>query len=165
MDKSVVEGIVNFVKSKETEHINARYEKDLAELTSQIDGRKGEVKTSQRPAQKKRDNDNEHHEDTLEEQMTVLLKKINNKARGIRLEKDDFEAYSDAQAQFDLLFDDVAMEIMKMKKNLRVKFNKVQNVGKTSSNRGRDNRDNRERVDRGENRENNRVSAKAPRNH
>jgi len=57
--------------------------------------------------------------------MTVLLKKINNKATHIKLEKDDFEAYSDAQAQFDLLFDDVAMEIQKMKKNLRVKFNKV----------------------------------------
>jgi len=30
--------------------------------------------------------------------MTDLLKKINDKARGIKLQKDDFEAYSDAQA-------------------------------------------------------------------
>ena len=77
--------------------------------------------------------------------MTTLLKKINNKARGIKLQKDDFEAYSDAQAQFDLLFDDVAMEIMKMKKNLRVKFNKVQKGdnyrgGDRENNRGGDRR-------------------------
>tara|TARA_B110001450_G_C17559035_1_gene455948 strand:+ start:137 stop:865 length:729 start_codon:yes stop_codon:yes gene_type:complete len=124
LDKSVVEGIVKFVQHNEAEHINARYEKDLAELTTQIDGRKGETATKERPAPKKR-NEN-HEEDSLEDQMTNLLKKINNKARFIKLQKDDFEAYSNAQAQFDLLFDDVAMEIMKMKKNLRVKFNKVQ---------------------------------------
>ena len=34
LDKSVVEGIVKFVQDREQEHINARYEKDLAELTS-----------------------------------------------------------------------------------------------------------------------------------
>jgi len=91
--------------------------------------------------------------------MTVLLKKINNKARGIRLQKDDFQAYSDAQAQFDLLFDDVAMEIMKMKKNLRVKFDKVQG-GRNSNNnrgskapRGNNQRDNRERREPRENRD------------
>lgn len=72
--------------------------------------------------------------------MTTLLKKINNKARGIKLQKDDFEAYTDAQAQFDLLFDDVAMEIMKMKKNLRVKFNKVQKGDNSRDNRGGDRR-------------------------
>ena len=37
-------------------------------------------------------------EDSLEEQMTTLLKKINNKARFIKLQKDDYEAYSNAQA-------------------------------------------------------------------
>lgn len=156
LDKSIVEQIVNFVKSKETDHINARYEKDLAELTTQIDGRKGEVKA--RPERKKR-NGEQDAEDSLEEQMTVLLKKINNKARGIRLQKDDFQAYSDAQAQFDLLFDDVAMEIMKMKKNLRVKFDKVQG-GRNSNNnrgskapRGNNQRDNRERREPRENRD------------
>ena len=144
LDKSVVEGIIKFVQSNEAEHINARYEKDLAELTSQIDGRKGEAgATKERAAPKKR-RDSQHEEDSLEDQMTTLLKKINNKARFIKLQKDDFEAYSNAQAQFDLLFDDVAMEIMKMKKNLRVKFNKVQ--------KGDTGRDNRDRGDRNERR-------------
>lgn len=58
--------------------------------------------------------------------MSSLLKKINDKSRLIKLKKDDFESYSDAQSQFDLLFDDVATEILKMKRNLRTRFNKVQ---------------------------------------
>ena len=94
LDKAVVEGVCKFVQGNEAEHINAKYEKELTELTSQIDGRKGDTVSKERP-QKKRDVD---HEDSLEEQMTTLLKKINNKARGIKLQKDDHEAYSDAQA-------------------------------------------------------------------
>lgn len=88
----MVDGLVEFVKSKETEHINARYEKDLAALTAQIDEKKGDVKPKQ---VKKRE---EHHEESLEEQMTVLLKKIHSKSRTIKLQKDDFESYSDAQS-------------------------------------------------------------------
>lgn len=127
LDKSIVEALIKFVQDNENEHINARYEKDLAELTSQIDGRKGEAASKEGQSQRKKvSTDHNRDEDSLEDQMTTLLKKINNKARFIKLQKDDFEAYSNAQAQFDLLFDDVAMEIMKMKKNLRVKFNKVQ---------------------------------------
>jgi hypothetical protein len=158
LDKAVVEGVCKFVQTNEAEHINAKYEKDLTELTSQIDGRKGDTVTKERP-QKKRE-DQHHGEDSLEEQMTTLLKKINNKARGIKLQKDDHEAYSDAQAQFDLLFDDVAMEIMKMKKNLRVKFNKVQ---KGESDRRGGDRDNRggDRDNRGGDR---RRGRGAPRN-
>jgi len=44
LDKSIVDGLVNFVKAKETEHINAKYEHELAELTAQIDSRKGDDK-------------------------------------------------------------------------------------------------------------------------
>ena len=127
LDKSIVEGIIKFVQGNENEHINTKYEKELAELTSQIDGRKGEPSSKEGQSQRKKASTNQNREeDSLEGQMTTLLKKINNKARFIKLQKDDFEAYSDAQAQFDLLFDDVAMEIMKMKKNLRVRFNKIQ---------------------------------------
>ena len=56
-----LEAILN--KSKETEHLNARYEKELAELTTQIDGRKGDVK----PRQEKPKRDNQDKEDTLED--------------------------------------------------------------------------------------------------
>ena len=72
--------------------------------------------------------------------MTELLGKISTKSRQIRLSKGDFESYSDAQGQFDQLFDDVATEILKMKRTLKKRFDKVQ-AGKVRKSRRRNSDD------------------------
>ena len=72
--------------------------------------------------------------------MTDLLNKINSKSRAIRLSKGDFESYSEAQSQFDQLFDDVATEILKMKRTLKKRFEKIQ-AGKVRKSRRRNSDD------------------------
>lgn len=123
------------MQAKESDHINAKYEKELAYLDEQIEARKGEP----RPRQVRKRNSPKPSkaskkplqppEDSLESQMTALLRKIDTKSRQTRLHKDDHEAYCEAQSQFDLLFEDVATEILRMKRTLRKRFAKV-NAGK-----------------------------------
>ena len=42
IEKFVLDLKIKFLKAKESDHINARYEKELNELTIQIDSRKSE---------------------------------------------------------------------------------------------------------------------------
>ncbi len=87
--------------------------------------------------------------------MSSLLKKIQEKSRRNRFQKDDFQAYSDAQGQLDLLFDDVALQIRSMKKNLKNDFERVQS-GRTNNRSRGGNRDNNRGGNRDDNRDNNR---------
>jgi len=103
IEKSVSDRLIKFVQAKESDHINGRYEKELAELTTQIDARKSEPRPKQ--VRKRRDSavsaDKEKSspasrkgtkkpspktdDESLEDQMTSLLKKINDKSRFIKL--------------------------------------------------------------------------------
>lgn len=116
IEKSVSDRLIKFVQAKESDHINARYEKELAELTIQIDARKNEPRPKQVRKRRERDSSADKEksspasrkgskksspktdDENLEDQMTSLLKKINDKSRFIKLSKDDFESYSDAQS-------------------------------------------------------------------
>jgi len=105
IEKSVSDLLIKFVQAKESDHINARYEKELAELTTQIDARKNEPRPKQ--VRKRRDSNAsaekekeksspafrkgskksspKSDDESLEDQMTSLLKKINDKSRFIKL--------------------------------------------------------------------------------
>ena len=116
VEKAVVDRLVKFVQAKESDHINARYEKELADLTTQIDARKSEPrpkqvrkrkdsnvsadknKSSAKKGSKKSASPKSQKDENLEDQMSSLLRKINDKSRFIKLKKDDFESYSDAQS-------------------------------------------------------------------
>lgn len=114
IEKSVSERLIKFVQAKESDQINARYEKELADLTAQIDARKSEPRPKQTRKRKdsttskdkssaskkgsKKSGSPKAHDESLEDQMSSLLKKINDKSRLIKLKKDDFESYSDAQS-------------------------------------------------------------------
>jgi Mn-containing catalase len=82
LDALVVQNLVKFVLAKEADHINAKYDKELANLTTQIDSKKVEPNSKSR-----RVPDSEF---TLEDQMNTLLKKIQEKSRKNRFQKDDF---------------------------------------------------------------------------
>ena len=97
------------MQAKESDHINARYEKELAELTTQIDARKNEPRPKQvrkrrdsnASAEKEKEKEKEKSspafrkgskksspksdDESLEDQITSLLKKINDKSRFIKL--------------------------------------------------------------------------------
>lgn len=104
IEKSVSDLLIKFVQAKESDHINARYEKELAELTTQIDARKNEPRPKQ--VRKRKDSNASAEkekssplaarksskksspktdDESLEDQMTSLLKKINDKSRFIKL--------------------------------------------------------------------------------
>ena len=114
IEKSVSDRLIKFVQAKESDHINGRYEKELSELTIQIDARKSEPRPKQvrkrkdsttsadkektSSSRKPKKGSPKDEDESLEDQMTSLLKKINDKSRFIKLKKDDFESYSDAQS-------------------------------------------------------------------
>lgn len=114
IEKSVSERLIKFVQAKESDQINTRYEKELADLTTQIDTRKSEPRPKQVRKRKdsttskekssaskkgsKKSGSPKAQNENLEDQMSSLLKKINDKSRLIKLKKDDFESYSDAQS-------------------------------------------------------------------
>lgn len=102
MEKSVAERLIKFVQAKESDHINARYEKELADLTVQIDARKSEPRPKQIRKRKdsnvsadknkssakkgsKKSASPKAQDENLEDQMSSLLRKINDKSRFIKL--------------------------------------------------------------------------------
>jgi len=101
IEKSVSDLLIKFVQAKESDHINARYEKELTELTTQIDSRKSEPRPKQvrkrkdstasadkekkSPASRSKKSSPKSDDESLEDQMTSLLKKINDKSRFIKL--------------------------------------------------------------------------------
>lgn len=101
IEKSTSDKLIKFVQVKEVDHIVAKYEKELNDLTEQIDARKNEPrpKSTKKPKSPKSSKKAKAAaEASLEDQMTDLLNKINSKSRAIRLSKGDFESYSEAQS-------------------------------------------------------------------
>jgi hypothetical protein len=100
----VIDKLIKFVSVKETDHITAKYEVKLAELTEQVDAKKKErgiedrPKAAKKPSKKKvrRNSESSSKEVPLEDQLTAVLNEVRKRTDSVRFSKDDFESLSDA---------------------------------------------------------------------
>ncbi len=61
-----------------------------------------------------------------EEKFRDLMDEVREKVMKIKLGQNDFKLYSETQEQIDALLFEATEEIMKIKKSLRIRFEKVQ---------------------------------------
>jgi hypothetical protein len=56
-----------------------------------------------------------------------MIKEVRQRVFSIDLKKDDFQVYSDAQSEIDSFLNEAVSDILAIKKNLKQKFEKIQN--------------------------------------
>jgi hypothetical protein len=129
--EQVVEKLLKFISVKQTNHIDDKYEDRIKVLTEKIDVKTAERDAIQPPREKKerkekpkRMSRNKEDSDScsLEERLTDILLEVSRRTDSVRLTKDDFESFSEAQTQLDALMRETVSEIFRMKQRLRKRF-------------------------------------------
>jgi len=143
VSQEVVDKLVKFVSVKETDHITAKYEAQLTELSASIDANKKErgiedhpkndnaVRKARKSKKSSRRNSvnsdaSNDKEVSLEDQLKAVLNEVQKRTDSVRFSKDDFESLSDAQSQLDAFFSETTTAILRMKQGLRKRFDRVQ---------------------------------------
>jgi hypothetical protein len=143
----VADRLIKFLSVKESDHIKAKYNSVIDELTTQIDARKALPKDpkEKKPKQQRRPRKDSKASDAssgkakkdkktgkkaaavpIEDQLQAILKEVSKRSSAVRFSKDDFESYSEAQHQLDNLHEETVTAILKMKTSLRKRFQNVQ---------------------------------------
>lgn len=144
ISSEVAERLLKFLSIKESDHIKAKYNSVIDELTTQIDARKTLPK-EKKPKQTRRPRKDSKGSDassgkakkekkaakkpaaaSIEEQLQAILKEVSKRSSAVRFSKDDFESYSEAQHQLDALHEETVSAIQNMKKSLRKRFMNAQ---------------------------------------
>ena len=125
LDVKVTDAILKWCDQKE-KVVVADLEKVVEECTKELDARKDEPrppkKKSPKAAKKSTTRDG-----APEEKFRDLITQVRDKVRRIKLGQNDFQVYSETQEQIDALLFEATDEIMKIKRTLKDRFERVQN--------------------------------------
>lgn len=137
VSEQVVEKLLKFVSVKQTNHIVSKYEEELKDITEKIDDKVKERDSIQPPRLRKEKPKKEKRQrsprtprsddsESLEDRLKGVLKELGKRTNGVKLSKDDYASFSEAQSQLDAVLRETFSEIMKLKQNLRKRFTNVQ---------------------------------------
>lgn len=95
--------------------------KKVANKKVALDTKKKEVKKAP-----KRINGDDRDK-TTEQRFRELIKEVQLRVSSIKLEKDDYQTYSEVQSEVDNFLDEATTEILAIKNGLRKRFENIQN--------------------------------------
>lgn len=139
---AVVKGLLDFINKHDQEEIIKVLNKELDDLTADIDKLRGEQKTrkstikkekvatektqQQKQAKKPKKINTDDQGKTTEQRFRDLIREVQQRVSQIKLEKDDYQTYSEVQSEVDNFLDEATTEIMAIKNGLRKRFENVQ---------------------------------------
>ena len=139
VSSDVCDRLLKFVSIKENDHVVAKYEAQLTELTDKITAKIEERNAIQPPPAKRDESEKREKKKTrkrrgsgassdssLEDRLTDILKEVSKRSDSVRFSKDDFESFSEAQTQLDSLLRETVTDILGMKQKLRKRFANAQ---------------------------------------
>lgn len=150
ISEAVVERLLKFINEHDQKEIIEVLNKELDEMTTEIDKMRGEQKTrkstikkekvaaektqlAKQPKKPKKLAIDDQGK-TTEQRFRDLIKEVQTRVSSIKLEKDDYQTYSEVQSEVDNFLDEATTEIMAIKNGLRRRFENIQN-GKADSKR------------------------------
>ena len=131
LDSKVTDAIIKWCDQKE-KTVVADLEKVITECSDEITARKDEPrppkkKTPKSPKSPKGAKKSPKTADEApEEKFRHLMDQVREKVKKIKFGQNDFKVYSDTQEQIDTLLYEATEEIMKIKKTLKTRFDRVQ---------------------------------------
>lgn len=136
-------GLLEFINKHDQEEIIKVLNKELDEMTAEIDKLRGEQKTrkstikkekvaiekdkKEKVAKKPKKINTEDAGKTTEQRFRDLIREVQQRVSQIKLEKDDYQTYSEVQSEVDNFLDEATTEIMAIKNGLRKRFENIQN--------------------------------------
>jgi hypothetical protein len=133
LDQKVTDAIIKWCDEKE-KSVVSDLEKVIAECSSEIEARKDEPrppkkKSPKSPRSPKASKDSKKSpkkaDGAPEEKFRHLMDQVREKVQKIKFGQNDFKIYSDTQEQIDALLYEATDEIMKIKKTLKTRFDRV----------------------------------------
>jgi len=143
ISEAVVERLLKFINEHDQKEIIEVLNKELDEMTTEIDKMRGEQKTrkstikkekvaaektqlAKQPKKPKKLAIDDQGK-TTEQRFRDLIKEVQTRVSSIKLEKDDYQTYSEVQSEVDNFLDEATTEIMAIKNGLRRRFENIQN--------------------------------------
>lgn len=140
--EDMVTGLLAFINKHDQEEIIKVLNKELDEMTAEIDKMRGEQKTrkssikkekvaiekdkKEKVAKKPKKINTEDAGKTTEQRFRDLIREVQQRVSQIKLEKDDYQTYSEVQSEVDNFLDEATTEIMAIKNGLRKRFENIQ---------------------------------------
>lgn len=144
---ATVNSLIDFINKHDQEEIIKRLNKDLEEMTADIDKLRGEQKSRKsiikkekvavekvKQEKKPKKINTMDQGKTTEQRFRELIKEVNTRVSQIKLEKDDYQTYSEVQSEVDNFLHEATTEIMNIKNGLRKRFENIQS-GKVDPNK------------------------------
>lgn len=138
----VVTALLEFIDKHDKEEIIQVLNKDLDQLTAEIDKLRGEQKTRKsiikkekvaiekteklKKEKKPKKINTDDQGKTTEQRFRDLIREVQTRVSQIKLEKDDYQTYSEVQSEVDNFLDEATTEIMAIKNGLRKRFENIQ---------------------------------------
>lgn len=137
VSEQVVEKLLKFVSVKQTNHIVSKYEDHLKTLTEKIDDKVKERDSLRPPRERNERPRNEKRQrsprtprsdesESLEDRLKSVLKELGKRSDSVKLSKDDYASFSEAQSQLDAVLRETFSEVMRLKQKLRKSFARIQ---------------------------------------
>lgn len=143
ISEATVKGLLDFINSHDAAEIIQALNTELDEMTAEIDRLRAEQKTrkstlkkekvaaektqQQKQAKKPKKITSDDQGKTTEQRFRDLIKEVQLRVSQIKLEKDDYQTYSEVQSEVDNFLDEATTEIMAIKNGLRKRFENIQN--------------------------------------
>lgn len=130
LDQKVTDALIKWCDEKE-KAVVSELEKVITECSSEIEARKDEPRPPKKksPKSPKSPKGSKKSPKTAdgapEEKFRHLMDQVRQKVQKIKFGQDDFKVYSDTQEQIDALLYEATEEIMKIKKTLKTRFDRV----------------------------------------
>ena len=133
--------LIEFIEKHDSKEIIAVLNKDLDEMTAEIDKMRAEQKTKKvaikkvvietkqkqvKKTPKRLSNGSDERGKTTEQRFRDLIKEVQTRVSQIKLEKDDYQTYSEVQSEVDNFLDEATTEILAIKNGLRKRFENIQ---------------------------------------
>lgn len=144
IDVKAVKQLNEFLDKHENAEVVKKLETELDGLTTIIDGQREDLKTKKadlaakqpkkEPAAKKEKKPKKSADSdrSTEERFRDLINEVNQRVAKIQLEKDDYKTYSDVQSEIDSFLSEAINDILKIKTDLKKRFEAVQ-AGRSSA--------------------------------
>ena len=124
LDAKVTDAIIKWCDQKE-KIVVEDLEKVVTECSDEITARKDEPRPPKKKSPKAAAKKSAKMDGAPEENFRELMDQVREKVRKIKFGQNDFKVYSDTQEQIDALLYEATDEIMKIKKSLKTRFDKV----------------------------------------
>ena len=140
--EAMATGLLEFINKHDQDEIILVLNKELDQMTADIDKMRGEQKTrkstikkekvaiektqQQKLAKKPKKINTDEQGKTTEQRFRDLIREVQQRVSQIKLEKDDYQTYSEVQSEVDNFLDEATTEIMAIKNGLRKRFENIQ---------------------------------------